>query len=250
MKDWPCPFLFLFRLSLPLIFPAHACVTAGQGGYNRSMPSRVQFPASAKPRLLPGLLLILLLPLAACKHAEQQSNTQALDEAGMWSNSVSELRTLNVSNAEIGELTKARQGGLSDPSCVELIKLARGRQQPFSGGQRIADLLAAGSSEQTVLELARLDQLGLWAGEAQALRLAGLSDKVILAVAQRRSQGLPVLSGGKLGKLRNSGASEAVILDFIHKGASDERVSEYIAQREHTSGGAGWVYQGRSRGRR
>lgn len=196
---------------------------------------------------MPGLLLILLLPLAACKHAEQQSNTQALDDAGMWSNSVSELQTLNVSNAEIGELTKARQGGLSDPTCVELIKLARRHQQPFTGGQRIADLLAAGSSEQTILELASLNQLGLWTGEAQALRLAGLSDKVILAVARRRSQGLPVLSGGRIGELKNSGASEAVILDFIQRGLSDERASEYIAQREHTAGGTGWVYQGRSR---
>ena len=213
------------------------------------MPSTLYFWVSTKPRLMLGLSLVLLLPLAACKRVEQ-TNTQPLDEAGMWSNSVSELRTLNVSNAEIGELTKARQGGLSDPSCVELIKLSRRHQQPFTGGQRIADLLAAGSSEQTVLELANLNQLGLWTGEAQAMRLAGLSDKVILAVAQRRSQGLPVLSGGKLGELKNSGASETVILDFIHKGLSDERASEYIAQREHSAGGTGWVYQGRSRRKR
>src|ERR1700682_4739781 len=211
------------------------------------MPSRPNFSVSAKPRLLPGLLLILLLPLAACKHAEQQTNTDSLDEAGMWSNSVSELRTLNVSNAEIGELTKARQGGLSDPSCVELIRLARGRQQPFTGGQPIADLLATGSSEQTVLELARLDQLGLWAGQAQALRLAGFSDKVILAVAQRRSQGLPVLSGEKLGELKNTGASDALILDFVQKGITEQRASDYIAQHERTSGGHGWVYQGHRR---
>jgi hypothetical protein len=211
------------------------------------MPSLHQFWVLTKPRLLLGLSLSLMLTFAACKRAEQQTNT--LDEAGMWSNSVSELRTLNVSNAEINELTKARQGGLSDPSCVELIRLARSRQQPFSGGQPIADLLAAGSSEQTVLVLARLDQLGLWAGQAQALRLAGLSDKVILAVAQRRSQGLPVLSGEKLGGLKNSGASETVILDFIHKGITDEQASKYIALREHASGGTGWVYQGRRRRR-
>ena len=212
------------------------------------MPSPAQSWASTKPRLLSGLLLIILLPLAACKRAEQ-TNTQPLDEAGMWSNSISELRTLNVSNAEIGELTKARRGGLSDPTCIELIKLARSHQQPFSGGQPIADLLAAGSSEQMVLELARLDQLGLWAGEAQALRLAGLPDKVILAVAQRRSQGLPVLSGEKLAGLKNSGASDAVILDFVQKGITEEHASDYIAQREHTTGGHGWVYQGRSRRR-
>jgi hypothetical protein len=214
------------------------------------MPSPAQSWISTKPRLLPGLLLALLLPLAACSKRAEQTNTQPLDEAGMWSNSVSELRTLNVSNAEIGELTKARQGGLSDPTCIELIKLARSHQQPFSGGQPIADLLAAGSTEQTVLELARLDQLGLWAGQAQALRLAGLPDNVILAVAQRRSQGLPVLSGEKLAGLKNSGASDAVILDFVQKGITEQHASEYIAQREHTSGGRGWVYQGRSRRRR
>src|SRR6266566_5970107 len=211
----------------------------------QGMSSPLYFWVSTKPRLLLGLSLIFLLSLSACKRAEQ-TNPQPLDEAGMWTNSVNELRILNVSNAEIGELTKARQGGLSDPSCVELIKLARSRHQHFSGGQHIADLLAAGSSEQMVVELARLDQLGLWAGEAQALRLAGLSDKVILAVAQRRSQGLPVLSGEKLAGLRNAGASDAVILDFVQKGFTDEQASNYIAHREHTSG-TGWVYQGRAR---
>src|SRR3981189_2759792 len=82
------------------------------------MPSPVQLWVLAKRRLLVGLSLILLFSLAACKHGEQQTNSQALDEAGMWSNSVSELRILNVSNAEIGEPTKARQGGLSHPALL------------------------------------------------------------------------------------------------------------------------------------
>jgi hypothetical protein len=165
----------------------------------------------------------------------------------MWSANVAELRTLNISNAEISELSKAREAGLSDPSCVALVQLARSRQKPFADGQPIADLLSAGSSEQTILELARLNQLGLWSGEAQALRLSGHSDKVILALARRRSQGLPVLSGEKLGELKNAGASEATILDFIQKGTTDTQASEYIAQRERAAGGHGFVYQGRSR---
>ena len=82
------------------------------------------------------------------------------------------------------------------------------------------------------------------------MRLAGLSDKVILAVAQRRSKGLAVLSGGNLAELKNAGASETVILDFIHKGLSDERATEYVAQREHATGGTGWTYLGHSRKRR
>ena len=186
---------------------------------------------------------VLLLPLAACKKAEPV-NTQALDDAGMWFNSVAELRNMNVSNAEIGELAKARQAGLTDPSCVELIKLARSRKQPFSDGQSIAELLATGIPEQTVLELARLNQLGLWAGQAEVLHLAGLPDKVILAVAQRRSQNLPVLSGEKLGELKNAGTPDAVILDMVQKGVTEEQASNYIVQRENAAGGHSFVYQG------
>jgi hypothetical protein len=154
------------------------------------------------------------------------------------------LKTLNVSNAEIAELSKAHDVGLSDLASVTLIKLARSRQKPFSDGQPVADLLSAGVAEQTVLELARLNQLGVWAGQALALRLAGFSDKVILAVAHRRAQNLPVLSGEKLGDLKNAGASEGAILEMIEKGVSEKDASRYIAERQRAAGGHGFVYQG------
>jgi hypothetical protein len=162
----------------------------------------------------------------------------------MWLDSVPQLKTLNVSNAEVAELSKAHGAGLTDPSSVVLIELARDRKTPFADGQSIADLLNAGSSEETVLELSRLNQLGPWAGEARAMRLAGLSDKIILAVAQRRSQGLPVLTGGKLGELKNVGASDATILEMIQRGDSDKDASNYIAQRNRAAGGHNFVYQG------
>ena len=198
-------------------------------------PARRHFPL--------GALLAFLSLFSACKHAPQPDAGQ-IDEMATWLNNVPALRPLNVSNAEIDQLEKAHEAGLSDLSSVALIKLARSRQIPFKDGEAIANLLAAGSSEQTVLELARLNQLGLWAGEAQILRLAGLSDKAILAVAQRRSQGLPVLSETKLGELKNAGTSDATILDFIQKGITDREASEYIAQRERAAGGHGFVYQG------
>lgn len=168
----------------------------------------------------------------------------------MWAASITELRSLNVSNAEVSELAKARQAGLTDPSCIELVKIARSRQQEFSAGQPIADLLAAGSSEQTVVELVRIDQLGAFAGQAQALRLVGVSDNVILAVARRRAKGLPVLSGETLGKLKNAGASDAVIVDMVQKGVTEQQASRYIAEREAAAGGHTFVYQGRGRRKR
>ena len=160
----------------------------------------------------------------------------------MWLETVPDLKPLNVSNAEIGELQKAHDAGLSDTSAVALIKLAREHQKPFTDGQSIADLLAAGSTEQTALELARLNQLGLWAGQARVLRLAGLSDKTILAVAERRSQGLLVLSGEKLGELKNTGLSDATILSWVQRGISEQDASAYIKQHERAAGHA-FVYQ-------
>jgi hypothetical protein len=162
----------------------------------------------------------------------------------MWLDSVPQLKTMDVSNAEIGELAKAHEARLTDPSTVVLIQLARDRKQPFTDGQSIAGLLNAGLSEQTVLELARLNRLGIWAGEAQAMRLVGLSDKVILAVAQRRSKGLSVLSGEKLGELKNAGASDALILEMVQRGDSEQTASNYIAQRNRAAGGHNFVFQG------
>ncbi len=206
------------------------------------MPSASSWNFQFARRLPCTLLLASLALLCSCKPA-QKPNTEQADQRAMWLDSVPQLKGLNVSNAEIIELSKAHEAGLTDPSSAVLIQLARDHKTPFADGQAIADLLNAGSSEQTVLELARLNQLGIYAGEARAMRLAGLSDKIILAVAQRRSQGLPVLSGGKLGELKNTGVSDAAILQMVQKGDSDQTATQYIAARERAAGGHKFVYQ-------
>ena len=210
------------------------------------MPSLRPCRLSLARRLPCGLLFSSILLVSACKPAQKPDTSQA-DQMAMWLDSVPQLKTLNISNAEVAELNKAHEAGLTDPSTVVLIQLARDRKQPFADGQSIAGLLNAGLSEQTVLELARLNRLGVWAGEAQAMRLVGLSDKVILAVAQRRSKGLSVLSGEKLGELKNAGASDATILEMVEKGASEKTASDYIAARNRAAGGHSFVYQGHAR---
>ena len=206
------------------------------------MPSLRPWRFDPARRLPYGLLLASVVLLCSCKPA-QKPDTEQANQMAMWLDSVPQLKSLNVSNAEIAELSKAHEAGLTDPSTVVLIKLARDHKTPFADGQSIADLLNAGSSEETVVELARLNQLGAWAGQAGAMRLAGLSDKIILAVAHRRSQGLAVLSGKKLAELKNTGASDATILEMVQKGDSDETATKFIAQRERAAGGHKFVYQ-------
>jgi hypothetical protein len=210
------------------------------------MPSLRPCRLSLARRLPCGLLFSSILLVSACKPAQKPDTSQA-DQMAMWLDSVPQLKTLNISNAEVAELNKAHEAGLTDPSSVVLIQLARDRKQPFGDGQPVADLLNAGSSEATVLQLARMNQLGALAGEARAMRLAGLSDKIILAVAHRRSQSLPVLSGAKLGELKNTGVSDATILDMVQKGTSDATATAFIAQRERAAGGHSFVYQAHSR---
>jgi hypothetical protein len=194
-------------------------------------------------RRWPSVLLLASVALAcSCKPAQKADSEQA-NQMAMWLDSVPQLKTLNVSNAEITELNKTHEAGLTDPSAVVLIQLARDRKQPFAEGQSVVDLLNAGCSEETVVSLARLNLLGPWAGEARAIRLEGISDKIILAVAQRHVKGLTVLSGEKLGELKNTGVSDAVILEMVARGDSDARANQFIAEREREAGGHRFVYQ-------
>jgi hypothetical protein len=231
--------------NVQLIFRAHANFAAARLRYNYSMRLFHIFTNRVCRGLPCALLLASIALLSSCKSAPK-ADTEETNQMAMWLDSVPQLKTLGISNAEVNELRKAHEAGLTDPSSVELIKLARDRHIPFTDGQSVADLLNAGSTEATVVQLARMNSLGIWSGEACAMRLAGLSDKIILAVAQRRTQGLPVLSGEKLGELKNTGASDATILDFVQRGLSEKMVDDYVAQRNRM-GGHGFVYQRHSR---
>jgi len=205
--------------------------------------------SAPRGRVLAALLVLAALAAVAgvgCKRL-YPADTAPLDKAGMWFRSIEELRGLVISDAEVAELVKAREAGLSDAGCIELVRLARGHQQPFASGNTVANLRRVDVSEATILELARLDQLGVWAGEAQAIRLTGLSDRTLLAVASRRAAGQPVLSGPLLARLKNAELSEAEILDLIDRGTTDEQAQMILAARQRAAGGSGFVRYHRRR---
>lgn len=145
--------------------------------------------------------------------------------------SIQALRGLSLDNAEVSEIITAKQGGLSDDGCVALVRLARSRNERFHHGQDAADLLKAGMAEPSVLELANLDVLGLWTGEAQTMRLAGLSDRIILEAAHRHAAGEVVLSGASLANFKNAGMSEPTLLQLVRRGIPDAEASTIISLR-------------------
>lgn len=203
------------------------------------MNSRLR-TATRCPRL--ALSVLVLLAVSGCNKT-RSSDAGALDEAGVWFDSVDQLREFHMNDAEVQQLIVARQAGMGDQSCVELMRFSRGRGRPFTSGQTVAGLLSAGLRENSVLELARLDQLDSWGGEAQILRLAGISDDVILDVAHRRAAGLPVLSGAKISDLQNAGLSQSELRTMIDRGTTDAEADAYIKRKNYLAGGHSFVPQ-------
>ena len=178
------------------------------------------------------LLSALALCIAGC-HRIPPLDTKPLDMAGMTYDTIQELKGLQITAPEVTALAAARQGGLSDSGCVEILKTYRSRNQAFDSGDAVAGLVRAQVSEGTILELAKLNQLGINSGELQAMRLAGLSDAILLEVARHHAAGKPVLAGASLASLKNVGVRESTLLELAHRGVADSRAAAIISARRH-----------------
>lgn len=179
-----------------------------------------------------SLLMSLALPAAGCRSL-RPVDTQSLDTSGMSYDAVQELKSLRISRSEVAEIAKARQSGLSDADCIDAFKIFRGRQQPFNAGGAIASLVQVNVSDDTILELARINQLGLDSGELQAMKLAGLSDDILLEVARHRADGRPVLSGASLAMLKNTGMRTSTLFELARRGVPDSQGPAIISYRRH-----------------
>jgi hypothetical protein len=94
-------------------------------------------------------------------------------------------------------------------------------------------MIQAGMSEGTTMQLAKMNQLGLSAGELQAMRLAGLSDAIVIEVARHRAGGAPVLSGASLAGMKNVGVRNSTLLEFARRGIPDSQASAILTSRRH-----------------
>lgn len=173
---------------------------------------------------------LFLLLCGGCQRV-QPINTQSLDTAGMGYDAITQLKAMKITEPEVAQIAKARQAGLSDQGCVQVMQTYQSRKQLFDAGDSIAGLLGAGASENLVIKLARLNQLGLEAGELEAMRLAGLSDDIVLAVAQHHAAGQPELSGASLAGMRNLGMGSGTLLQLAERGVPDSRAAEIMRMR-------------------
>lgn len=186
------------------------------------------------------LLLAALLLLPGCSRIHQ-TNLSPLDTAGMHPDTIEQLHKDRVTDDEVQQLLTAGRGGLSEKGCVELVSIARSRHRSFAEGETVAGMLRAGMKESSIITMVRLDQMAEFSGEARAMRLAGISDEVVLNISRRRSKGETVVSGSRLAQLRNVGFSNADLVAALDRGITDKQAQEAIAR--HTNGGHSFVRQ-------
>ena len=192
---------------------------------------RPSFPRRSLAFRLPAAVLVALVFAVTGCHDLKPLDTAPLDQAGMSYDVIQQLKKLDISAPEIAEIAQVRQVGLPDTDCVELLRIYRGRGQAFDAGAAVAGLAQAGLREDTILELAKLNQLGLGWGELQAMRLAGLSDSIILEVARHHAQGKPVLGGASLARMKNVGMRESTLLKLAQHGVPDTQARAIVTAR-------------------
>jgi hypothetical protein len=194
------------------------------------------------------LLGVCVLFVGGCKQ-HVLTDYRPLDQAGMWSSGLEQLKALNTSDSEVAQLVKVKQARLSDDACVALVAAAHERKHPFASGDSAANLAGAGYSEAQILDIARADQLDAISGDAVALHLIGLSDNFVQFVLQRRLQGQATIGTPQIARLKNTGLSEKQILDKIKSGMTDAQADREVANREAARNHAGTGFV-RVRGRK
>jgi hypothetical protein len=201
------------------------------GNLSATSPEPIR-PIARQPRLRVIVFFLAATGLftASCNRIIPV-DTGALDSTGMSYDSIQQLKGLKINSTEVAELAKARHEGFSDAACVEVTQMFHARAQNFNAGDAIAGSLRTGFSENTIVELAKLNQLGLGIGELQAMRLAGLSDEIVLEVARHHADGRPVFSGASLAGMKNAGLSESTLLELARRGLPDSEAEAIVSLR-------------------
>src|SRR2546426_12685466 len=70
-----------------------------------------------------------------------------LDQAGMWSSNVEELKALNTADVVVAQLVKLKQAGISDDACCTLVSGRHQHQHQFPAADSPINLPRAGDGE-------------------------------------------------------------------------------------------------------
>ncbi|HZV89933.1 MAG TPA: hypothetical protein VFF95_20450 [Candidatus Binatus sp.] len=194
------------------------------------------------------LLGVCALGLAGCNQ-HLLADFRPLDQAGMWSSGIEQLKGLNASDQEVAQVVKLKHAGISDDACVELVSTAHVHKHLFISAESASNLAGAGFSDAQIIEMARADQLDTISIDAVTLKLIGLSDATVELVLRRHLNGQPIMSSPEIARLKNTGLTERQILERIHAGMTDKQADAEIRARESARNHANTSFE-RVRGRK
>src|ERR1700739_3393838 len=96
-----------------------------------------------RSRLLPVTCVLFAV---GC-HSHPLTDYRPLDQAGIWSSDIEQLKTFNLTDEEISQIVKLKHAGISDDDCVELVKIAHAHQHLFLSADSASSLAGAGFAE-------------------------------------------------------------------------------------------------------
>jgi hypothetical protein len=192
----------------------------------------------AQVRIVPANVSVLAVVMAftgalgsGCGH-HPLTDYRPLVDAGMSSNSIEQLKKLDTSDAETPQLVTMKRAGATDYTCITLVSDAHQHHHLFASAEAVTSLAGAGFRESQVLQIASVDKLDTLSGDAVTLRLIGLSDSTVQIVMQRRLHDQPTLSTAEIARLKNTGLTEAQILQRITRGMNDTQADKEALARE------------------
>jgi hypothetical protein len=192
---------------------------------------------------------ICALAFTAGCNTHPLTDYRPLDQAGVFADTVEQLKKMNVADVEIPQLVKVKQANVSDETLLALVGAAHQNAHIFNSGDSVSSLMGAGFNETQVLELAKKDRIDTLSTDLVTLRLIGLSEPTVQMVFNKKLNNQPVLSSANISRLKNTGLSEAQIVERIRNGETDAQAEHEIAYREATRNHANTGFV-RVRGRR
>ena len=158
-------------------------------------------------RLAYAIALVLFL-VAGCQQRHLLADYRPLVKAGVFSGTIEQLKTLNVSEAEMAQFLKLKNANVSDDMCIALISAAHDHQHPFNSADSVLNLQGARYPDSDILAFAHANQLDTIAPEAVMLHLIGLSNATVQTILDRHMKGLPTMGTAEIGRLKNIGLTE------------------------------------------
>lgn len=177
-------------------------------------------------------LPLALLPLLGGCNSHPLTDYRAASEAGFYSGTIEELKKLNASDAEVAELVKLKNAGVSEDTMVGLVRIAHEHQHSFMNTEAVRNLAGANFSDARILQIAQTDKLDSIGGDAVMLHVIGLSDPTVQMLLDRRLRGTPTLSINAIAELKNTGLSEKDIVYRIQNGMTDSQAMAEASARK------------------